>query len=88
MSIQSTAMYNDTVSMMKDLTEKDMLLIKEFIKRLSRKTEIRSESYNPYKPLTREEIIEQLAIAKRHAEEGEVMPAPQASAKIREKDGL
>ena len=88
MAVQSNTMYNDTVSMMKNLTEKDLLLIKEFINRLSQKNEIRNEAYNPYKPLSREEIIEQLAIAKKHAEEGKVIPAHQASANIREKYGL
>ena len=40
------------------------------------------------KGLTREKIIEQLAIARKHAEEGYVKIAHQASAIIREKYGL
>ena len=64
------------------------VLIKEFIKRINSKDEIRKEIYNPYKPLTREEIIEQLANAKKHANEGKTMDAHRASSNIREKYGL
>ena len=46
------------------------------------------EMYNPYKPLTREEIIEQLSIARKHADEGQVLDAHQVSANVREKYGL
>ncbi|MBR3307220.1 MAG: hypothetical protein IKI75_08215 [Lachnospiraceae bacterium] len=46
-------------------------------------TEHRRELYNPYKPLTREEILEQLAIAGKHAEEGLVLDAHEASNSIR-----
>ena len=37
-------------------------------------------TYNPYKHLTREEIVEQLAIARKKAKEKHVMEAHQASA--------
>lgn len=47
-----------------------------------------SENDNPYKPLIREEIIEQLAIARQHADEGKTMDAHKASSNIREKYGL
>ena len=47
-----------------------------------------SENDNPYKPLTREEIIEQLAIARQHADVGKTMDAHKASSNIREKYGL
>ena len=80
--------YDATVSLMKDMTESDLLVIKEFVKRLSSKADIRKELYNPYKPLTREEILEQLAIAKMHAEEGRVMDAHEASENVRAKYGL
>ena len=50
--------------------------------------EAREEMFNPYKPLTREDIIEQLSIARKHAEEGKVMDAHEASNRIREKYGL
>lgn len=48
----------------------------------------RKELYNPYRSYTREEIIEQLEIARKHAYEGKVMDAKQASFNIREKYGL
>ena len=80
--------YEATVSMIRDLPDNELLLVKEFIKRITSKDEIRKEMYNPYKPLTREEVIEQLAIAKKHADEGRVMEGHRASAHIREKYGL
>ena len=48
----------------------------------------RKELYNPIGLYTREEIIEQLEIARKHAYEGKVMDAKQASFNIREKYGL
>ena len=80
--------YESTVSLMNGLPEKDLLLIKEFVNRLISKSEIKNEMYNPYKPMTREEIVEQLAVAQKHAKEGKVMDALQASANVREKYGL
>ena len=80
--------YEATGSMMQNLPEADLLVINEFVKRLSSKEEIWKERYNPYKHFTREEIVEQLAIARKNAEEGHVMEAHQASANIREKYGL
>ena len=80
--------YEATVSMMQNLPEADLLVINEFVKRLSSKEEIRKERYNPFKHLTREEIVEQLAIARKNAEEGQVMEAHQASDNIRAKYGL
>ena len=80
--------YEATVSMMRDLPDDELLLVKEFIKRITSKDEIRKEMYNPYKPLTREEVMEQLAIARKHADEGRVMEGHRASSNIREKYGL
>ena len=80
--------YEATVSMIQKLPEADLLVINEFVKRLSSKTAVREERYNPYRHLTREEIIEQLAVARKNAEEGHVMEAHQASDNIREKYGL
>ena len=80
--------YEATGSMMQNLPEADLLVINEFVKRLSSKEEIWKERYNPYKHFTREEIVEQLAIARKNAEEGHVREAHQASANIREKYGL
>lgn len=73
---------------MKGLPETDLLKIKEFVRRLLTKPEERQEVYNPYKPLTREEVIERLASARKSAEAGRVMEAHQASANVREKYGL
>ena len=80
--------YESTISMMNNLGDSDLLLIKEFVARLSSKKEIRQELYNPYKPLTREEIIEQLDRARQHAEMGQTIEAHQASNNIRKKYGL
>lgn len=80
--------YDATISLMKDMTESDLLIIKEFVKRLSSKEDAKKELYNPYKPLTREEIIEQLSIAKMHAEEGRILEAHEASKNVRAKYGL
>lgn len=80
--------FEATVSMMQNLSEADLLVINEFVKRLSSKEEIRKERYNPFKHLTREEIVEQLAIARKNAEEGHVMEARHASDNIRAKYGL
>lgn len=84
----NTSTYESTVSMMSGLNDADLLLIKEFITRISSKEEFRQELYNPYKPMTWEEIIEQLAIARKNADEGKVVEGHQASANIREKYGL
>ena len=80
--------YETNISMMEGLQESDLLIIKEFIIRLTARKEIKEESFNPYQPLTREEISERLKTARKHAEEGMLMDAHQASANIREKYGL
>ena len=80
--------YDYTASIMKTLPEEDLLIVREFISRLLRKKEIKAEVYNPYKPLTREEVIEQLRIAESHADAGMVMEAQEASYNIRGKYGL
>ena len=49
---------------------------------------VTEEKINPFKHLTREEIVEQLAIARKNAEEGQVMEAHKASDNIRAKYGL
>ena len=85
---QNNTIYKDTMAMMSGLSDNDLLLIKEFIIRLDKRKEIREESYNPYKPLAREEIIERLAISRRHADNGRLMSADQISANVRKKYGL
>lgn len=80
--------YESTITLMRQLSETDLLKIKDIVSRLLTKSEERKEIYNPYKPLAREEIIEQLAQARKHADEGKVMDAHQASANVRKKYGL
>ncbi len=80
--------YDATISLMKQLPENDLIKIKEYVSRLLTKPEERVETYNPYKPLTREEIIQRLDTARKHADEGKTMDAKLASANIRSKYGL
>ena len=80
--------YESTVSMLRGMPDNDLMVVREFINRLASKADIKKEMYNPYKPLTREEIIEQLATARKHADAGLVMDAHEASSNIREKYGL
>lgn len=80
--------YEATISLIKGLSENDLLVVKEFVKRLTSKSEIIRETNNPFHPMTREEIIEQLSIAHEHADKGMIMEAHKASAIIRDKYGL
>lgn len=80
--------YDSTISMMNNLPDNDLLLVKEFANRLIHKNEIKREMYNPYKPLTREEIIEQLNLAKKNADNGKIIDAQVVSNNIRSKYGL
>ncbi len=80
--------YDATVSLMKDLSEKDLLDVMKFVKRLTNKYREEEEGFNPYKPLTREEILEQLRIARRQADEGKVLDPYKVVEDIREKYGL
>ena len=74
--------------MMMQLSEGDLIKVKEYLKKLLFYSEERVERYNPYTHLSREEIIQQLAVARKHAKEGKVMDAHQASANVRAKYGL
>lgn len=80
--------YEATISLIKGLSESDLLVVKEFVKRLTSKSEIIRETNNPFHPMTREEIIEQLSTAHEHADKGMIMEAHKASANIRDKYGL
>ncbi|MBQ6504126.1 MAG: hypothetical protein IJI57_09470 [Flexilinea sp.] len=80
--------YEATISMMKNLPENDILLVKEFVSRLLTKSSEQKIASDPFKPLTREEIIEQLVIAQTHAKEGKTIEAHSASDLIRSKYGL
>ena len=84
----STSTMDAIQPMIMQLSEPDLIKVKEYLKRLISKPEERISNFNPFTPLSREEIIQQLAIARKHAEEGRVMDAHQAAAEIREKYGL
>ena len=80
--------YENTVNLVQNLSENDLKKVHEYIRKLLLKKEEKEESYNPFTPLSREEIIQQLAIARKHAEEGHIKDAHQASADIRARYGL
>ena len=80
--------YDAAISLMKELSENDLLIVEEFVKKLTSKSEKLKESSDPFHPMTREEIIEQLTKAHEHADKGLVMEAHKASNNIREKYGL
>ena len=71
-----------TVSMMKQLPERDLLKIQAFVRLFF------PDSSNPFAPLTEEEIYEQLARSRKHAEEGNLKDARQVSSNVRKKYGL
>ena len=71
-----------TVSMMKNLPEKDLLKIQAFVRLFL------SEAPNPFEPMSEEEIYLQLEQSRKHAEEGRLKDAIQVSASVREKYGL
>ncbi len=80
--------YEATISMIKNLPENDILLVKEFVSRLLTTSSEQKIASDPFKPLTREEVIEQLAIARNHAKDGKITEAHAASDTIRSKYGL
>ena len=84
----STNTLDSIQPMMMQLSESNLIKVKEYLKKLLSNSEDRVERYNPFTALSREEIIQQLAIARKHAEEGKVMDAHQASANVRAKYGL
>lgn len=67
---------------------KEMKYEKKFIVYPCCYTVLHGETNNPFHPMTREEIIEQLSIAHEHADKGMIMEAHKASANIRDKYGL
>lgn len=71
-----------TVSMMKQLPERDLLKIQAFVRLFF------PEDFNPFAPLTEEEIYAQLERSRKHAEEGKLKDARQVSANVRAKYGL
>lgn len=71
-----------TVSMLKQLSEQDLLKIQAFVRLFF------PDSSNPFAPLTEEEIYAQLERSRKHAEEGRLKDAKQVSANVRAKYGL
>lgn len=68
-----------TVSMMKQLPEKDLLKVQAFVRLFF------PESSNPFSPLSEEEIYFQLERSRKHAEEGQLKDAMQISSNVRAK---
>ncbi len=71
-----------TVSMLKQLPEKDLLKIQAFVRLFF------PDSSNPFVPLTEEEIYAQLEESRKHAEEGKLKDARLVSSNVRAKYGL
>lgn len=71
-----------TVSMMKQLPERDLLKIQAFVRLFF------PDSSNPFAPLTEEEIYAQLESSRKHSEEGKLKNARQVSINVRAKYGL
>jgi hypothetical protein len=71
-----------TISMMKQLPERDLLKVQAFVRLFF------PETSNPFAPLTEEEIYSQLDISRKHADEGKLRDARQVSSNVRAKYGL
>ena len=84
--------YESTQQMLQKLSEEDLVKVKAYISRLFSKqnaeTAATEGGFNPYKPLTREEIWDRLEHARKQVEEGKTMDALQAAKNVREKYGL
>jgi len=68
-----------TISMMKQLPERDLLKVQAFVRLFFPETS---------NPLTEEEIYSQLDISRKHADEGKLRDARQVSSNVRAKYGL
>ncbi len=82
--------YDATVSMLQKLPEADLLKVKEYISRLFMIASGKGESVetDPFRPLSEDEIYEQLALSRQHVDEGKVMPAKQVASNVKAKYGL
>lgn len=67
-----------TISMLETLPEEDLLAIQAIVKRFVVKEN------SPYAPLSKEEMLERLQSARKHADEGKVMDATLVSKNVRE----
>ena len=73
-----------TVSMLKALPESELLTIYD----LTRRFYIKQEKSTEPAPMTEQQMIEKLDLARKHASEGRVMDADVAVSKLRRKYGL
>ena len=73
-----------TVSMLKTLPESELLTIYD----LTRRFYIKQEKSTEPGPMTEQQMIEKLDLARKHASEGRVMDADVAVSKLRRKYGL
>lgn len=71
-----------TISMMKQLPERDLLKIQAFVRLFF------PDSSNPFVPLTEEEIYAQLERSRKHAEEGKLKEGRRVAENVRAKYGL
>ena len=71
-----------TVSMMKQLPERDLLKVHAFVRLFF------PETANPFSPLTEEEIYAELGRSRKHSEEGKLKSAKLISSNVRAKYGL
>lgn len=74
--------FESTVSMMRQLPEKDLLKIQAFVRLFF------PDTANPFEALSEEEIYKQLELSRQHAEEGKVKDARMVSANVKAKYGL
>ena len=73
-----------TVSMMKDLSENELILINNYVRRIINY----KSNFEIYKPLSEKEFFERLAIARKHASEGKVKDAAKVAENVRGRYGL
>lgn len=79
-----TSTLEATVSMLKVLPESELLAIYD----MARRFYIKEALKNPMEPMTEQQMIDKLAVSRKHAGEGRVMDADVAISKIREAYGL
>ena len=83
----------NTITMLEALPEADLRKVSVFIKKFfltpaKSDDAARVASYNPYQPLTGEELFNSLEESRKRAEEGHVLDAHQVAANVREKYGF
>ena len=76
--------FEATVSMLKPLSDEQLLFIQDLAQRFMRK----EANVDLYKSMTEDELLEALSVAREHAAQGKVIDATESSKLIREKYGL